>query len=555
MDNFTLLATMFIVAGVNAVFTFASSKNAGETVSTEWRRSSILLLIAFSLILTQSSWPKFISIIIANYLLLLGFYFQIYTALCFEFKKMAESKPYLKIITIVYALSFLYFTYIDFHTTYRIIIISSLLALCYGYAVVKTRKNWKESKNLLRTKEVFYLFGVACLFYIGRTVVTIIEFGQVNSLFDKNTMTTVAFLFLIFFNLVFLMGMFNATIREKNVLINREKEKLNHLFDFLSDTAKHLKLEDLYPSIEKVLRKSFKVNTAAIFLKDEGENSHSMNYVFNDLDLPLDEVKHFNKGEGLSGKAMEENRVITIDIDTYPNRHVADAYKSMGVTNLVGIPLKTAEGVMGAITVVYSTDLKKQNVFNSELFYYLGEQIALVLQNALLYKKLTQLAETDSMTGLLNRRKMQEMFDLELKKAKRSNQSLTVAIIDLDNFKNVNDNYGHDCGDRVIKNAARVFQKECRETDYISRWGEEFLCLYASSDMSAGLLVTERVRKAFEKQSYPCLDKANVTISAGMAEYHEGMTMDQLIAQADKALYEAKRKGRNRIEQAVIENT
>lgn len=555
MDNFTLLATLFIVAGVNTLFTFGNSKNAGNAVSKEWRRSAVLLLIAFSLMLTQSILPKFISIVIANYVLILGFYFQIYAAFCFEFRKAVISKYVLFAITVVYTVYFFYFTYIDFNTTYRIIFISSLLALFYGYAMVKMRRFWKDENNVPRTQEVYYLFCAGLLFHVARTVVTIIEFGKVNSLFDKNTMTTITFLFLIMFNLVFLVGMFKATIREKNFYINREKEKLNHLFDFLSDTAKNLKLEDLYPAIEDVLRKSFKVSTAAIFLKDEGKDSHSMSYVFNDLNLALDEVTSFNKGEGLSGKAMEEDRVLIIDIETYPNRRLAEMYKADDVTNMVSIPLKTAEGIIGAITVVYTNSLKNQDVLDSEFFYYLGEQIGLVVQNALLYKKLTELADTDSMTGLLNRRKMQEMFTLELKKIKRSKEKLTVAIFDLDNFKSVNDNYGHECGDRVLKNASKIFVKECRETDHVCRWGgEEFLCLFVASDMASGLWVTERIRKVFEKQDYPCLDRANVTISAGVAEYQEGMTMDHLIAEADKALYEAKRKGRNRIEASTIDN-
>lgn len=553
MDNFTLLATLFIIAGVNMIFTFGTSQNAGSIVSKEWRRSSVLLFIAFSLMLTQASLPRFISILIANYIVLLGFYYQIYTVFCFEFKKPDRIKTYLPFISFLYAASFLYFTYIEFHTTYRIIVISVMLAIFYAYAAVRMKLYWRDNSNTPKVKEIYYLFVSASIFYVARVAVTITELGEVESLFDRNTMTTITFLYLILFNLVFLMSMFKATIREKNQAISREKQKFNHLFEFLSDTAKHLKLEDLYPSIESVLRKSFKVDTAAIFLKDEENKSHSIAYYFNELGLPLEKVTTFNQGEGLSGRAMVEDRVIIIDIDTYPDQQIANEYKAKGVTNMVGIPLKTAEGVIGAITVVYSTHLKEHDILDSDLFYYLGEQIGLVLQNALLYKKLIVLADTDPLTGLLNRRKMREVIALELNKANKKQTKFVAAIIDLDNFKKVNDTFGHECGDSVIKHTTKLFKSVCNKSDYVCRWGgEEFLCLFVDTDLNSARVIGERMRKAFEQQTYPCLEKANVTISIGLAEYNANMTMDQLIAHADLALYQAKRKGRNRVETNLV---
>jgi polar amino acid transport system substrate-binding protein len=153
------------------------------------------------------------------------------------------------------------------------------------------------------------------------------------------------------------------------------------------------------------------------------------------------------------------------------------------------------------------------------------------------------------MTGILNRRKMQEMFTLELNRVKRNKESLTVAVIDLDKFKAVNDNFGHECGDKVIISSANAFAQECREIDHISRWGgEEFLCLFVDTNIDSAIEIAERLRSALEKQSYPCLNCTSVTASIGLAQYEEGDSMEQLIARADKALYKAKSSGRNRVE-------
>ena len=372
MDNFTLLYTLIIILAVNTLFTSIVTRNTDSLGRMEWLASSYLLFAGFFLILMQQKLPPFLSICTANYLLLLGFFFQISSTLSIEDRRYSVNYPFLLSVSAVYWVLFVYFSFINFNTSIRIIIISSILMVFYLYAVFLMIRIYSTRKKKTRdTRELLYLFSFSILFYLTRSVVTISGTGAVNSLFDINLMTTISFLYLIIFNLMYLMGMFNASLRKKNHLIVREKDKLKYLFNFLHNTARHLELEELYKSIEEILKVSMNIDTAAIFLVDKEKESHSIAYIFNELDLPLDDVTTLKKGEGASGRAIEEDRVIVMNVDNYPNRSIAEAYRARGVTEFVSIPLKTSEGIIGAISIVYTSKMRI-DVLDRDFFYFHG---------------------------------------------------------------------------------------------------------------------------------------------------------------------------------------
>ena len=419
----------------------------------------------------------------------------------------------------------------------------------YLYAVFLMIRIYSSRKKKTRdTQELFYLFSFSILFYLTRSIVTIIGTGAVNSLFDMNLITTISFLFLIIFNLMYLMGMFNASLRKKNHLIVREKDKLKYLFSFLHNTARHLELEELYKSIEEILKVSMGIDTAIIFLVGKDRKSHTIAYVFNELNLPLDDVTTLKKGEGASGRAIEEDRVIVINIDDYPNRSVAEAYRAKGVTDFVSVPLKTSGEILGAISIFYTRKMSI-NVLDRDFFYFMGEQIGLVLHNAFLFEKVSLLANTDYLTGLLNRRKMLEYFNQEIRRTERNGRTFSLAMADLDFFKHINDTYGHECGDKILKNTAALLKKECRDTDFICRWGgEEFLLLFIETDQTEAVTICERIRRGISEKGSACLKDGNLTLSLGITTYDPSRTVEQMVDLADRALYKAKRNGRNRIE-------
>jgi two-component system cell cycle response regulator len=167
---------------------------------------------------------------------------------------------------------------------------------------------------------------------------------------------------------------------------------------------------------------------------------------------------------------------------------------------------------------------------------------------------LRKISYTDHLTGLYNRRHLIETLEKEFIRAKRTGSSLSLLMLDIDNFKRINDRYGHQAGDAVLAASAAIFRKELRCYDTAARYGgEEFIGLLPDSITAEAAKVAERIRKAIEMNPFN-IDKTEfrVTVSLGVAHYPSpGVdSIETLIKTADIALYRAKSNGRNRVETA-----
>lgn len=162
---------------------------------------------------------------------------------------------------------------------------------------------------------------------------------------------------------------------------------------------------------------------------------------------------------------------------------------------------------------------------------------------------LARLARTDVLTGLLNRRAMQEQLERELRLFSRGRGAFSVLLIDLDEFKQVNDQHGHRAGDRVLMHLSETLAEHLRASDVQARWGgEEFMVLFTGADGRAALPVARKLLAAFS--SSPTIvdgEPIRVTFTGGLVESEENDTVDSLFARADRALYQGKNAGRNRI--------
>lgn len=165
---------------------------------------------------------------------------------------------------------------------------------------------------------------------------------------------------------------------------------------------------------------------------------------------------------------------------------------------------------------------------------------------------LKELSNTDPLTNLNNRRYLTKALNSELLRAERTGDCLALIILDIDNFKKINDTYGHQNGDKVLSAIAEVTQTHLRCYDIAARYGgEEFVLVLPGTSLVGGEEVAERLREEVEMISFPPpMDKLSVTISLGVALFPSLLVedMESLIRQADEALYRAKQKGRNRVE-------
>jgi diguanylate cyclase (GGDEF)-like protein/PAS domain S-box-containing protein len=168
-----------------------------------------------------------------------------------------------------------------------------------------------------------------------------------------------------------------------------------------------------------------------------------------------------------------------------------------------------------------------------------------ITERKLMEEGLRTFAERDFLTGLFNRRMLFNFLDIELQRAKRYGRPVSLLMIDIDEFKRVNDRFGHDTGDRVLKAMAKIIGSTIRESDVFARYGgEEFVILSPETSLSGAKILAEKIRETLESHSFD--EAGTVTLSIGVTSYHDSDTADTLIKRADDALYLGKQQGRNR---------
>lgn len=201
-------------------------------------------------------------------------------------------------------------------------------------------------------------------------------------------------------------------------------------------------------------------------------------------------------------------------------------------------------GVLGMFVNIDPLIAAEQNLnqLNSEL-----TQTNINLQIA--FEKLNKLARRDELTGLYNRRVLEEFLEHELNRTTRTLRGFTVAIADLDDFKKVNDTFGHDCGDEALKALSKVLLNGTRATDTVGRWGgEEFLFVLTETSLDGSRIVLDRIRRRVSEIELICDGHAvKLSISIGMSYCVGTCKRDHVIKEADLALYEAKRTGKNKV--------
>lgn len=348
---------------------------------------------------------------------------------------------------------------------------------------------------------------------------------------------------------------YDKTDRKRMEKVELEQKKY---IKALLDTAEALNSTlDLDTLMDRILENSEKVipsETGAILLLENGylKVMRGRGYIERGLaDISL------NHPMKISGKPnmlwmLETGQPIAIpDTTKYPGW--SPIPENLWVRSYLGVPLKVHDRVMGFISL-FSDIPNTYTDQDKERLKPFANQAAIALENARLYSETQKKADTDSLTGLKNRRSFFEMGAREIERAIRFEHPLSALMIDLDHFKDVNDTYGHPIGDKLLVELAEVFRTKLRNVDLVARYGgDEFIILLPENNLKAAMEVGGRLRQNLEKAHVITgQGKASVTASIGVAALTEGMTtLSALIEAADRALYNAKKFGKNR----VISNT
>ncbi|HEY1554009.1 MAG TPA: diguanylate cyclase [Kofleriaceae bacterium] len=217
--------------------------------------------------------------------------------------------------------------------------------------------------------------------------------------------------------------------------------------------------------------------------------------------------------------------------------------------SLLVLPMLSADLAIGTLTLVARAE-KRFSSDVRDMLTVIANQVAVALQNGLLYRRMETMATTDGLTGLTNHRSFQERFEDLLQRAQRHNHKVALLLCDVDHFKKVNDNYGHPIGDEVLRRVARVLQEVPRKIDIPARYGgEEFAVVLDNVDVAQAKAVAERIRIEISKVVVESeKGPLGVTESIGVAAFpDDGRDRATLIERADLALYHAKHTGRNRV--------
>ncbi len=248
---------------------------------------------------------------------------------------------------------------------------------------------------------------------------------------------------------------------------------------------------------------------------------------------------------GLTYTVVREARMIIVeDMRSHP---LYANTPSDWTGSIIGIPLKMGESVLGAMNLSRSI-IGGFTEAEMRLLSLLADQAAVAIANASLHQMVSYKAYSDTVTGLPNRRALDERLEHEITNARRTEQPFGLVMMDLDGFKNVNDTYGHSIGDQVLRVFFSFMAQGIRATDFLARYGgDELTLLMSNTNLQSALLVTEKIQEKVHKFFFTAPDgrKIRLGLSGGLAIYPtHGRVGADLLRAADEALYHAKRHQR-----------
>jgi two-component system cell cycle response regulator len=219
------------------------------------------------------------------------------------------------------------------------------------------------------------------------------------------------------------------------------------------------------------------------------------------------------------------------------------------------VPLMSGEEMMGYLAVRDPHDRRVPNIETVQTLEIFALQAVTALQSARQYEEIRRLTFIDGLTAAYNHRFFQEALAKEVHRSARAGREFALAMLDIDNFKRINDSFGHPVGDEILKGLVDEMMTNARDTDVVARYGgEEFAIIFADTPALSARDAANRMRELVAKRELvmPAIARTlRVTMSIGVAVYpHDGNTTTDLVARADAALYFAKKNGKNQVAMA-----
>jgi diguanylate cyclase (GGDEF)-like protein/PAS domain S-box-containing protein len=314
-----------------------------------------------------------------------------------------------------------------------------------------------------------------------------------------------------------------------------------------------LAMEKLLPTLHEQCRQIAPVDVFFVAQYSEATHRLTLVYFFEHGATYVIPPRDIRQDPSLAGYIINTRQTLYLPDTLDPARLPPVKLTRVGgipARSFLGVPLIVRNHVVGVISM-QSYQPCAYSPQQIETLEHIAVQAAIALQNSQLYEEVQQLAATDELTGLPNRRVLFERGRDEINRAQRFNHPLAVAMLDIDHFKIVNDTYTHAAGDHVLQAIAQMCKAQLRNTDLAARYGgEEFALLLPETDSAAAIQVVERLCQVLAETDIALGQEitTRVTVSAGIAMFDATTdSFDALIQRADQALYRAKHSGRNRV--------
>jgi len=322
-------------------------------------------------------------------------------------------------------------------------------------------------------------------------------------------------------------------LREKINLKSAEVDRALKQYELIKRLAEAMSWDEMSPSLEKALKTFFRAEGWALYLTEESG------------DLSLVQRRGSTPEPRDEDLPKKEPHLHTFVVQNGP-----DAGRTSWA---LGLPLWRLHERIGLLILRLPEGTPdQQNALLADAGAF-AVNLIFAMAKAKLYRDLDRRSRTDGLTGLSRRGPFEERLRNEVARATSFRSTFSILMIDIDHFKNLNDSYGHQVGDEVLRTVSQRLKEGLYETDFIARYGgEEFVCLLPRSDPNGLLVKADQLRARVANQSFVIgVEAINVTISIGIAHFpRDGATAEAVMAAADRALYAAKAAGRNRVNEA-----
>ncbi|MGH9501532.1 MAG: diguanylate cyclase [Terriglobales bacterium] len=293
------------------------------------------------------------------------------------------------------------------------------------------------------------------------------------------------------------------------------------------------------------IREAFDISHVSMLVKEDEDLVLQANH--GNLTVRIPEGGKVPAGEGLWGRALRDSKTV-IENDAKSDPDCAGI--CLESVSRMCIPLVSFGQTLGVL-VLDSARPGSFIVSDIQSLESVADICATAIQNAHYVERVKRLAYLDGLTGIFNRRYFELRIREELERARRFNSEMAVIIVDIDQFKRLNDEFGHLLGDEVLRQVSSIFSQQLRKIDVVCRYGgEEFAVLLPQTSQQHALGIAEKLRRLVDSWQFPGVPRS-VTISAGVATCPDhGSTPEELVMAADAGLYAAKQGGRNCVREA-----